>query len=64
MICFDCFLFIAVIKNNKQSIKNIDACTHLSKLNISNQEAEGINCPGVAQRPNIMSVQRIESIRE
>lgn len=47
--------YFKTTKNNKlHNIKNIDACTHLSKLNNSSQLALGINWPGVAHKAKIM----------
>lgn len=50
--------FMVIISSKLQSIKKIEACTNLSKLNNSSQLVVGIYCPGVAHKIKIISAQR------
>ena len=50
------------IPNKLTKIKNTPACTHLSKLNNSNQVTLGINLPGIEHNPKITSAQAIANL--
>lgn len=52
---------MATINNRVLKPKNIEACTHLSKLNNSSQETLGINCPGVEHSNKIVIAQITEN---
>jgi hypothetical protein len=64
MVVFDPF-FCMMEKNIKQhKIKNIPACTHLSKLSISNNLKLGICCPGIEHKAKMINAQMMERVVE
>ena len=58
---FVCSNFKLTKNKSVHKIKNMEACTHLSKLNNSNQLALGIRWPGVAHKAKIIAAQINES---
>ncbi len=63
MYCFGCLRFITTRNNKLFKIKNMVACTHLSKLNNSNQLTLGIKWPGVAHKAKMTAAHIIENTK-